>query len=339
MLQLFCQTLYFYTKKRKLDTRFLCQTLGINNLEEMRENEQWTASLDQIDQWSLWLREQLKTPNLGLYIAYYSDLSQAGAIGHLLQTCKTIRESTEVALKWLEVNNPYFKVEVKEEHDWVTVEYLPDENFARQYPRLLDEVLEVFITSAYLNNNKLAGAEHIPVVRLTLTCAAPDDTAVFEKIFGITPIFNAKCNSLSCDKNLYDLPVISYTPELFALLNKHVEAQLEQAGEKESLSQVIKNDIMVAYQALRKISIDDVAEMHALSIRSVQRGLREEKTSFRRLQELVREELATTLLQDKKAAIKEVTYFLGYSNISAFSKAFKRWRGMTPSKFQIVHGR
>lgn len=336
MLQLFIHTLYLFTAKKQLNFNELSNKLGVPALENVLKTNKADLTIAQLEQWLFWLQQHLGNPHIGLQVGRFSDFSQVGAIGHLMQTCQTIREATILAIQWMEMSNPYFRVEVEEDAKEVAMVYLPEPTLTKEYPKMAEEALQMFVSSAYLNNNKLVMEERIPLTRLTFTCQPPADITYFEKIFGVRPEFGAARNTLSFAREWYDRPIISYNKELFDLLNKHFEAQVEAAKNQENqrLSLKIKSDIMTAFRALSDVTIDDIAEMHGLSIRAVQRVLKADSTSFRQLREKAREELAATLLQDKSVQIKEISYLLNYNNISAFSKAFRRWKGMSPTEYQ-----
>lgn len=68
-----------------------------------------------------------------------------------------------------------------------------------------------------------------------------------------------------------------------------------------------------------------------MSVRSLQRKLQQSGTSFRQLLDQTREELARQYICDRGADLTEIAFLLGFSEHSAFSRAFKRWTGQTPS--------
>jgi AraC-like DNA-binding protein len=80
-------------------------------------------------------------------------------------------------------------------------------------------------------------------------------------------------------------------------------------------------------------NIDGVARSLATSPRTLQRRLLGENTSFRDVVEEVRAELARGYL-DQQLALHDVASRLGYAEVSAFLRAFKRWTGMTPTQFR-----
>ena len=74
----------------------------------------------------------------------------------------------------------------------------------------------------------------------------------------------------------------------------------------------------------------------ALSRRSMQRKLQEEGVSYAQLVDAVRKSLALHYLQAGHYPLKEISCLLGYNEISAFSRAFKRWTGASPVHYQSV---
>ena len=81
-----------------------------------------------------------------------------------------------------------------------------------------------------------------------------------------------------------------------------------------------------------EISFDRVARRLHMSGRTIQRRLREEGTSFKKLLDEARRELAEEYIRDPRFTLLEVAFILGYSDYSSFSHAYKRWTGTAPSK-------
>lgn len=100
-----------------------------------------------------------------------------------------------------------------------------------------------------------------------------------------------------------------------------------------SLTKRVKNEIIECLPS-GEVSIEQVADRLNLPIRSLQRRLKEENTSFKVLTETVREDLATYYLTYNTLTISEIAYRLGYSEVSAFTRAFLRWKGVNPSQWR-----
>ena len=77
-----------------------------------------------------------------------------------------------------------------------------------------------------------------------------------------------------------------------------------------------------------------IARAGAMSVRSLQRRLAEEGTSYSEQLEIVRRNLADALLLDHDASLEDVSVRLGFSGQSVLSRAIRRWTGATPSSIR-----
>ena len=77
-----------------------------------------------------------------------------------------------------------------------------------------------------------------------------------------------------------------------------------------------------------------VAKKIAMGPRTIQRRLKEYDFDFKKLVEDTRQRFAQNYLKDRKNTLTEVAFLLGYSELSAFNRAFKRWTGSTPLDYQ-----
>lgn len=81
-----------------------------------------------------------------------------------------------------------------------------------------------------------------------------------------------------------------------------------------------------------------MAERLAVSPRTLKRHLQQAGLSYRELQDEVRYRLARQLLADRDQRISEVAYALGYNDVANFSRAFKRWSGLSPTEYRVGAG-
>jgi len=77
-----------------------------------------------------------------------------------------------------------------------------------------------------------------------------------------------------------------------------------------------------------------IASSLNLSVRNLQRKLHSEGVSFKCLLDETRKELATQYIRDSNRRIGEITYLLGFSEPSNFTRAFRRWTGLSPNEYR-----
>jgi AraC-like DNA-binding protein len=100
----------------------------------------------------------------------------------------------------------------------------------------------------------------------------------------------------------------------------------------DSLSQLIRSLLPEGYPNLAI-----AAESAGMSIRTFQRRLEDNNLSYSDLVDQVRFDRATELLQDPTIKLIDIAFELGYTEPANFSKAFKRWTGVSPREFRNLH--
>jgi AraC-like DNA-binding protein len=85
-----------------------------------------------------------------------------------------------------------------------------------------------------------------------------------------------------------------------------------------------------------KFSEEQIADQLNLSLRSLQRRLRDEQTSYQQLLDETRLELALQYINRTSLSVAQIAPLLGFSDSSNFNRAFKRWLGISPSKYRAL---
>jgi AraC-like DNA-binding protein len=145
--------------------------------------------------------------------------------------------------------------------------------------------------------------------------------------------FNASDTRLVLSERVTERPLLAQNRDLFAYLDRHALALQERLARAPSLAGRLR-ELLV--ERLRDGEPDQpsIARALGLSERTLQRRLQEESSSFAGLVDEVRSDLARGYLSDSKLAIFEIAFLLGYSEPSAFNRAFRRWTGQSPSEFR-----
>lgn len=158
--------------------------------------------------------------------------------------------------------------------------------------------------------------------------------AELERIFGITPRYSRPVNALELPRALLERRVPNDDPALSRVVIRHAEALLAaRPAPADRVSDRVRRLLAALLaESERESTLGAVAAKLRMSERSLQRRLAEESVRFEALVDEVRREMAARYLADRKVAIAEIAYLLGYSEPSAFHRAFKRWTGSTPAE-------
>ena len=154
------------------------------------------------------------------------------------------------------------------------------------------------------------------------------DPAAYRAWFDAPVVFGAPVNQLVFPAAVLDANLISSDPALLAILTRAADELQTRAPADPSLQAQVARVLRDSLRA-DEGHVEAVAKRLGLTPRSLQRRLKDEATSFNAVREQVRRDLTERYLADK-LSISEISFLLGFSEPSAFFRAFKRWTGMTP---------
>ncbi|MEO8704483.1 MAG: AraC family transcriptional regulator [Kofleriaceae bacterium] len=168
----------------------------------------------------------------------------------------------------------------------------------------------------------------LPFRLLSVELAHPGDAAPYRKWFDAPVVFGAETTQIVMPAAALDANLVSSDPALLAILTRAADELAKHTATDPLMTQQVRR---VLHDVLRSDEghVDLVAKRLGMTGRSLQRRLKDEGTAFADVREQVRRELAQRYLDDG-LAIAEISFLLGFSEPSAFFRAFKRWTGETP---------
>jgi AraC-like DNA-binding protein len=161
----------------------------------------------------------------------------------------------------------------------------------------------------------------------------PFDVSAHKRIFGESICFDQPQTSLVFDSEIMSLPIIEADQKLCAMLRRHAEYLLLDLNMQETFC-IRVSEVLGKSLAGGPPSIENISKQLGVSARTLQRKLNEEDTSYHKLVEDVQRALSERYLKSSELTICEISYLVGFSQQSAFQRAFKRWKGITPKEFQ-----
>lgn len=186
-----------------------------------------------------------------------------------------------------------------------------------------------FVLASWLHMvRQLTSPSFVPS-RALLPFAAPADTSMHRAVFGEHVQFDAAEASLFLPRALLDAPLTHADHALVNALDRHIEQSLSTLAPARPWSQRVRQE--VARQLPDGLpTLEKVGAALAISTRALRRRLLEEETSYVRVVDALRRELALEMTQNPALSLPEVAFALGFSEPSAFHRAFRRWTGRTP---------
>lgn len=165
------------------------------------------------------------------------------------------------------------------------------------------------------------------------THLAPRDVSEHARVFRSAVRFDAGVNELVLDHATLALPIAKADPGLCTVLDRHAAELLAKYPRQDLLIDRVRSLLRNELNG-GEPSLERVAAQLGMSARTLQRRLREQRTSHHELLDQMRKDLAIRYLNEPAMALCEMAYLLGFSERSAFHRAFKRWTGTTPSEFR-----
>jgi AraC-like DNA-binding protein len=165
--------------------------------------------------------------------------------------------------------------------------------------------------------------------------AAPPVTAVHERYFGCPVHFGSDKDAMSIPSEALSQPNPLADDGISRFLLTHLDAEIESIESDHAMEDLLQK---VVSQSLSQgvPRMGDVARRLAMSERTLHRRLAEKGLSFKTEVEATRRHLAENLLRQSRYSLSDVAFLTGFSEQSAFQRAFKRWTGQTPTAFRTM---
>jgi AraC-like DNA-binding protein len=159
-------------------------------------------------------------------------------------------------------------------------------------------------------------------------------TSEITRFVGSKVEFGADTDEFALNIEARELPLTHSDPYLNKLLLKDCEAVLaSRKGDVSQLRTRVENAISLTLPH-GKVLVEDIALNLGMSKRTLTRKLADENLNFSEIFEQLRRDLADRYLNDRKLHVSKIAWLLGFSEVSAFTHAFKRWTGKTPTQMR-----
>jgi len=289
-------------------------------------------------------------PLLGVKIGLSQDYRAVGVLAPVLWHSPTVREALNNIVRFQKLISESGVYHASEHHDenmsvnaapnssanssvtsgtnsaahYIDYEYVPAANIVPVNPH---QVLAVVTGTLGI----IAGISNLQVLPLQLQVPNTLNTKVIAKQLGCEVITSSSNLILRFPCEHIDDELEGRDPHLYEINKAYAEQLLRSKNEGEVLIDTVKN--IIAKCGYGASSMDDVQASLGIHKRALQRHLSEQGTSFRLLKEEVLKEQCVKKLMLEKQDIESIAQTLGYSEPSAFHRAFKAWFGVTPKQF------
>jgi AraC-like DNA-binding protein len=190
-----------------------------------------------------------------------------------------------------------------------------------------------YVFAALVSRVRMRIRPDLRVARVELRQAEPADTGPYWDVFCAPVRFDAAADRLCFAAEEWRLRIEGADAALARLLEEHARILAERTPQRVAgfRAEVQK---AIAAAPSEGASVEIIARALNMSVRTLQRRLVADGTTFKELAESVRGQLAMGYLNDPKVSIAEVAFLLGFSEQSSFNRAFRRWTGQAPGQWR-----
>jgi AraC-like DNA-binding protein len=190
-----------------------------------------------------------------------------------------------------------------------------------------------FVLMRFVGRIQSAAGSAWRPLSVSVTHDQPSDRSEYERRLGARIVFNQPVNKILIASATLNLRMPTADPELFKLVKRFCEQQIAQQKAIDDPLDPVRDAMSAALQR-GEVSPRLIADQLALSPGALRRLLKDGGTSFQRLLDDTRRHVAERYLFESSLQLGEIATKVGYSELSAFSRAARRWFGCSPRDFR-----
>lgn len=268
----------------------------------------------------------------GLHLGEYLSLSAAGLIVQIAQSSNTVLEALRYMVQYANLGCQALPFQLRElDEEWelsVTPNYL----WLEQSPQSVKHTMDGTLVFTIREFHTLTRQKYRPN-RIHFSYARPENRVEYERIFNCPVRFGQPLTALYLDKKIVAEKVVTSDYRLLQLLIQYAEEKLASMQDDSGFATIVKQSIINLVKP-QFPTIEQVAANLNLSVRTLQRKLKEENYTYKTVLDELRKQFALEFLKNKDLSIKEIAYLLDYSEPSSFIRSFKRWTGKSPTAYR-----
>ena len=271
---------------------------------------------------------------IGLHMSESYSAGALDILGYVILSCPTVGDVLDRFSRYARLLNDGMRIEVVREASvaWCRCTYV--ERMNNYLLRSPDQAMDTTWAGLARELRRLA-ARPLVASEVWFRHTAPDAPRVAEyvRVFGARVRFGMSEDRFIVPLSHLDEPLRSANRALLENFERHADSvmsKMEHAGSKShQVAQVLAGRLRGTVPAL-----SEIARELAMSDRNLQRALRNDGTSYQKVLDHVRRDLAIDHLSNPATSAAQVGFLLGFSEPSAFHRAFRRWTGVAPSAFR-----
>jgi AraC-like DNA-binding protein len=264
-------------------------------------------------------------PYFGLTVAKHIHLTHLHALGYSLAASGTLMDFCRRLERYFRLVSQVAKANLSQD----------DEHVLMRFDHLLElcgETEDAFF-GFLIRTMRLLYKQEFKPVRVELCRPMPHEGAApYEALFRSPVLFGQASSLLVFDKADVMQALSGSCPELAQVNDNIIISYLARLDKSDVITGVTQK--IIEFLPDGDCTRDKVASALHMSPTKLQLKLSQRGTYFQQLLDDTRKELACSYLSQASRPVTEITFLLGFSDTSNFTRAFKRWTGLSPTDFR-----
>jgi AraC-like DNA-binding protein len=260
----------------------------------------------------------------GLHFGEHFNPKDIGALVYVVVNSPTVAAAIQNVERYLHVHNQAANLSFSIEGECGYLRFLladlPSDSTRQHNEYSMAVVFNTF--------RIIAGSQWTPR-EVQFAHETPERTSEHLRVFTAPVSFGCATNALVVERDFLDRQVPAADPRLYRILKQHAERILTETPREGELIAAVRRAIA---ESMREgdPKLARVIKKISMSRRTLERRLKEDGVVFKKLVDDTRRRFALDYLKNRKHRLTEIAFLLGYSEVSAFNRAFKRWTDSTP---------
>lgn len=296
------------------------------NIEDLKQDK--TIKSYKLSAIFRYCMEKTNNQNLAFDIGASIPYQSLGILGYLLLNASDLKDMIEKFHTYQKLVSRHLKFNFYEDEKYYKFAIYINENKHIPVPSFHAEVH----LSGILNILSQILGERVVPEHVYFSYSKQDNLDKYEEVFGKNISFEKDENAIFFKKDKLSIPVNNANPAMLGYFEAQANNLLSQI-EDDSWFNKIEKEIL-KNMGDKEISIEFIASSLEVSVRTLQNYLKSESKTFSEALANVRNKLAKHYIQNTKLDDITISFLLGYSEVSSFYRAYKKWNHSTPKELR-----
>ena len=266
-------------------------------------------------------------PAFGLSLGEQFYMNNDGLLASRVMNSDNARQAMQLLAEYQSLLTAMFHMDFEDKGEYGIFKAQPTYDLGDTLPFFIE-----YTCAAVHSVGKFCiGAKTMELV-YEFTYEKPTSITRYHKMFGPHVHFSCEENRVLVPKEVLDMPFIFADKQAAQANDQVCQDKVSHIEQDLDIKQRVK--VLIRKNNLKDVSLDNLAEQLCMSPRTLSRQLKLRRCTYKSILENERKRSARTMIQERDLSLDQLASQLGYQDTSSFSRAFKRWFGVSPNQYK-----